>query len=112
MKGIYKFNFRIKRMGTLSGIFVALKDDVQWLNGQASYFGEVLGKHSEVFGTLEGDEISLVTEDPIAVEMFEKYNMETGYNPFDYVRGDEEGDNVRPSMRQQNTNNEESDNRG
>lgn len=90
MKGIYKFKFDCRRSGSLSGIFVAGKDDVENIIGKEVYFGEVLGKHSEVYGTIDENEISFVTDDPIAVEIFEKYNLSSGYNPFRYLRDEEE----------------------
>lgn len=46
------------------------------------YFGEVLGKHSEVHGTLSEGELVMVTDDDHFVQLFEKHNLESGHNPF------------------------------
>jgi len=90
MKGIYRFKCDCGRMGELSGIFVADSDDVKTLIGTYVYFGEVLGKHSEVEGEIEEDEIELVTDNESCVEMFEFFNLSTGYNPFEYLNDDKE----------------------
>lgn len=84
---IYKLHFECYRMGNLRGIFVADKDEMKALieSGKEIYFGEVLGKHSEISGPIEKEDVTLVTDDPSAIEIFEKYDMETGYNPFNYI---------------------------
>lgn len=88
--GVYKFEWDCGRMGGLDGIFVADSEDVKNAIGRRVYFGEVLGKHSEIYGTIEEDEICLLTEDPEAVKIFEHYKFKTGYNPLFYLREDEE----------------------
>lgn len=85
MKGIYRLNIDYGRSGNLTGIFTAEKKDVNAIIGIDIWFGEVLGKHSEVEGTIENDEIELITEDVDAVSMFDDYDLETGHNPFDYI---------------------------
>lgn len=86
MKGIYRMKIEF-RAGNLSGIFVANRQSVQaWLSvGCELYFGEVLGKGSNVGGKIGEGDIKLITEDSHAVEIFEKHNLQTGYNPFDYL---------------------------
>ena len=85
MKAIYKLNLDCGRYGNLYGIFVADKEYVDTLidSGIEVYFGEVLGKHSDVYGEIEETDIKLVTDDPIAIEIFERYDLSSGYNPFD-----------------------------
>lgn len=87
--GIYRFNWD-SRGGSLSGIFAATTEEVKALEGQEVYFGEVLGKHSEVYGTIDPGEITLVTDDPTAVDMFCKYRMDTGYDPRSYMGSEDE----------------------
>jgi hypothetical protein len=91
MEGIYRMEFDCGRMGSLSGIFVANIEKVNELvaSGQEVYFGEVLGKHSEVCGPIDEKEIELVTDDVDAVAMFKKYKLQSGYNPFDYIHDEE-----------------------
>jgi hypothetical protein len=90
MKGIYRFHWDCGR-GELHGIHVADDSEVAKIVGKEAYFGEVLGKHSEIFGDVEADELELVTDDPGAVAVFEKHGMATGYWPGDYMEFDDEG---------------------
>lgn len=90
MKAIYRFKCDCGRMGKLEGIFIADSTDVKNLIGSSVNFGEVLGKHSEVCGEIEEHEIELVTDDEKCVEMFEFFNLATGYNPFDYLENEED----------------------
>lgn len=92
MNAIFKMNLDCGRSGNLYGIFTAEKDDVKNLiaSKKEVYFGEVLGKHSEVSAFLNPDEIEMISDDPAIVEMFQKLNMKCGYNPFNYIEEDEE----------------------
>lgn len=83
MEKIYRF-YANQCYGELSGIFVSTEEDIKSLYGKTIEFGEIMGKHSEVEETLDEDYFEVVTDDPKAVEIFEKYNMATGTNPFDY----------------------------
>lgn len=88
---IYKFEFEC-RSGELSGIFLAEKAAIADLIGKEVYFGEVLGKHSEVSLTITEDEITMVTDDLKAINVFTDFNLECGYNPlsyFEYFNSDE-----------------------
>jgi len=87
MKAIYKFKLNYGRSGDLHGSFVADTEDVKKLIDSKIdiYFGsDILGKHSEVNGTVEEHELTLITDDPDLVEKFEYHNMSVGFNPFDY----------------------------
>lgn len=92
MKGIYKFDADFGRMGDLSAVFVATAQDIENIIGKEVYFGEVLGKHSEVYMTVENDNFSLVTNDEKFIELFEEYGLENGHNPFDYYESEDEDD--------------------
>ena len=85
-KGIYRLNFNCGRSGELQGIFVDTDIRVNKAIecGVDVYFGEVLGKHSEVCGPIEQNDIELLTEDENAVSIFEKHELQTGFNPFNY----------------------------
>ena len=84
-KGVYKFCWDSGRGGNVESIFIATDDEVESIIGKEVWFGEILGKHSEVYGTIEPGEIVLITDDPQAIRMFEVYNFSIGYNPFDYL---------------------------
>jgi hypothetical protein len=83
-KGIYKLNIDCGRMGQLDGVFIADKSHVRTLIEKKIevYWGEVLGKHSEVFGVIEPSEIIMVSEDPNAIKVIEDLRLTSGYNPF------------------------------
>lgn len=89
MIGIYKFYWDSGR-GVLEGIFTESSENVKKIYNKEIYFGEVLGKHSEVIVEIEEGEITLVTDDQEAVNLFERYNMHTGYNPFIYLADSDE----------------------
>lgn len=78
---LWKFYWDCGRQGEVEGLFKATKEEVDAAIGKEVYFGEILGKHSEVYGTLEDGEIELVSDDPLTV----KNAFETGYNPLDYL---------------------------
>lgn len=85
-KGIYRLKFDCGRSGELNGIFVDTDVRVQKAIecGVHVYFGEVLGKHSEVTGPIEENDIQLITENENAVSVFEEHNLQTGFNPFNH----------------------------
>lgn len=85
-EAIYKLNIH-GRHGRLDGLFIANKEDVEKLINESIdlYFGEVLGKHSEICGNLEEDEVIFISDDENLIQMVRNNNLEIGYNPFDYV---------------------------
>lgn len=93
MKKLYQFNFSCGRMGSLEGIFIAESSEVEALIGKEIYFGEVLGKHSEVSGLLEESDLQVLTDDQDFIETFERVlwtGTISGYNPLDYYDPDED----------------------
>lgn len=90
--GIYKFYWDCGRQGDLSGVFVASADDVAKIQGKHVHFGEVLGKHSDVYGTIDAGDITLASDNPEFVAMFLDLDLGNGYNPFSYWEQDEDED--------------------
>lgn len=86
MKALYKFRFDCGRQGKLEGIFIAEKTKIRILlkNKIQVYFGEVLGKHSEVYGYIKDEQIIEITDNTEVIDIFEEYELESGYNPFHY----------------------------
>jgi hypothetical protein len=84
-KGIYRLNFDCGRQGSLRGIFIADKEHVKVLieNKIEVYWGEVLGKHSEVYGPMDDGELTLVSDNVEAIKIIEELGLENGYNPFE-----------------------------
>jgi hypothetical protein len=85
MIGLYKFEWDMGRQGTVDGLFLAASEDVDKAIGKKVYFGEILGKHSEVYGTLDIDDLTLVTENPAVIKIFQDYKLSSGYCPLDYI---------------------------
>lgn len=93
MKKLYRMYFDCGRMGSLEGLFVAEESDMQNLIGREIYFGEVLGKHSEVYGELEASDITVVSDDQNVIDILvQAVGSESisGYNPFDYYEEEED----------------------
>lgn len=74
-------------MGFIDGLFIADESKVEEAIGKEIYFGEVLGKHSDIYGTLEKEDIEVIDigEDTV-VQIFEAFGGSTlsGYNPLEY----------------------------
>ena len=91
MLGVYRLSFDLGR-GTLHGIFVESEEKVKMLieSKVEVYFGEVAGKHSDVYGPVEEGELELLTNDESFVSKFQEFKLATGYNPFDYQDREDE----------------------
>ena len=73
-------------MGNVEGIFVSTKEEIKKNIGEDVYFGEILGKHSEIYGVLKESDLNILTEDQDFIEKSILYGTsETGYNPLDYI---------------------------
>jgi len=93
MKGIYEFYRDCGRMGDLEGTFIADSEAVANVVGKYIYFGEVLGKHSEIAFTIKPDDIWLKTDNQEFISLFEQIMGEgwsTGYSPLDYLPEEEQ----------------------
>ena len=87
MKALFKMDFDCGRMGNLEGVFIADTEDVEYLVNSkiCVYFGEVLGKHSEISGCVAESEIKQITTDENVIKIVEEYGLNSGYNPFEYT---------------------------
>ena len=89
--GLYRFECDFGGMGDLEGLFVANHEDIDSIIGKRIYFGEVLGKHSEIWiDSFSEDHITLLTEDEAFIDKLIELGLETGFNPLDYGPEDEE----------------------
>lgn len=79
---VWKFYWDCGRSGDVEGFFRATKEEIEDAIGMNVYFGEILGKHSEVYGDLEECDVKLISDDPVIVNT---YNT-SGYNPLEYIR--------------------------
>lgn len=82
--GVYKFDWDYV-YGIINGIFIADEDDIKLLENSniSIYFGEVLGKHSEVEIKINPGDFTLVTDDPEEIETIKKLKLFIGFNPLD-----------------------------
>jgi hypothetical protein len=97
MKVIAKFFWDCGRSGEVEGIFTCEKETLQNSYGREVYFGEILGKHSEVSGTLHEDAITILSEDQDFIEKFEEIlgtGTVSGYNPLEYIEDYGDDDEV------------------
>jgi hypothetical protein len=98
-KYLYRFYWDCGRSGELEGLFVATEEEVKDAIGRDVYFGEVLGKHSEVYGVLEEQDLDRLDISPDAVAEVSKFlgSDWSGFNPLDYIKTycEECGDSMR-----------------
>lgn len=102
-RNLYRLSCDFGRMGRVEGIFTATKEDVRALQGRTIYFGEILGKHSQVALEIDEGAIQLIDKYGPFVEQAEQllghhirdpwtpwdsYTI-SGYNPFGYVTEEE-----------------------
>lgn len=80
MKKLWKFEWGYDT-SFIGGLFIATDEEVENLIGKEIYLGEFDGKHSEVCGTIEKDEITLVSDNPVVIEAIGNF----GINPLDYL---------------------------
>jgi hypothetical protein len=85
---LWQFAWYFRRGGEVESLFVATEKEVENLIGEYVYFGEIMGKHSEVCGNIEEGDITKLDVSPEAVEEVAKHLGGTwsGYDPRDYVR--------------------------
>lgn len=87
-KKLWQFYWNCGRMGDLEGLFVATQEEIDIILGEEIYFGEVLGKHSEIYGTLAKEDLTLKSDDEeFITKLQEVLGVErtiSGFNPFDY----------------------------
>lgn len=84
-KKIYEYSMDCGRMGSVDGTFVASKAKIDAAIGKKLYFGEILGKYSEITGVLKESDLKILPVPAAFVELFTKHVGNTGYNPLDYI---------------------------
>jgi len=91
---LVKLFWDCRRMVELDGIFITTKEALEKSYGKEAYFGEVLGKFSEISGTLEEDDFeSVETTQKFIEELQELLGSNiSGFNPLDYIQEEYERD--------------------
>ena len=93
MKKLYEFYWNCGRAGEIEGLFIAEEESIKSLVGEQIDLGEVLGKHSEVIGTVDATDITTKSEDQDLISSLEEIFVGgtlSGYNPLDYLFEDED----------------------
>lgn len=92
MKKLFKFYWDCGRSGSLEGLFFATQEQVDAVIDKDVYFGEALGKHSEVYGTIEAGDIEEVPlpEEAVAALLEHLGEDVSGYNPLNYLEDEDE----------------------
>jgi hypothetical protein len=94
MQGIYKFYWDCGRSGCVESLFIADTKEVVAIQGKEIYFGEILGKHSEIYGTIDPGDIKLLTDDQAFIEKFKEimgYDLTiSGHNPLSYYEPEDD----------------------
>jgi len=81
------------RSGIVEGVFICTKQQITDAVGKEVYFGEILGKHSEVYGTLNDVDIEILSPDPKVIDILLGVFPDgeiSGYNPLSYIQETDE----------------------
>jgi len=89
MKALYKIDLHL-HYASATGLFIEDKEKVEWLlrTKPEIYFGEIAGKHSDVSGVLDKDDIQMITDDPDELAVVSRLDLEHGINPFWHPTGE------------------------
>lgn len=90
MNTLYKMHADCGRMGDLYATFVSTPEQINNLIGTEVYFGEVLGKHSDITVTMKPEHFTVLTQDQNFINKFMEYGLESGHVPFYYIEETEE----------------------
>lgn len=99
-KLLVRYNVEFGRMGDLEGLFVTTHEEMTNALGKQVYWGEVLGKHSEIYHDLQIEELTIVTDDQDFIANLVLYvgSDISGFNPIAKIaeqeleNGEEEDD--------------------
>ena len=88
MLRLYRFFWDCGRMGQIESLFFATEEQIIELLGKEVYLDDVLGKHSEIFGTVEREDLEeIVLSENTLQELSSVFeNHICGYNPLDYIQ--------------------------
>lgn len=88
MEKLYRFSWDCGRSGNVEGIFIATEDEVDSAIYKDVYFGEILGKYSEIYGVLEEHDLEVLDVSDITIQELKKVSGRniSGYNPLEYIK--------------------------
>lgn len=84
---LVKFHWDCGRMGDVDGMFITTRAQLAQAMGKHVDFGEILGKHSEIYGELSEGDITIVTDDQDFLAKMQGYVGcdVSGYNPLKHM---------------------------
>ena len=91
-KVLASFHWNRGRLGEVSGLFVAREQDLLSAFGKRVYFGEILGKHSDISGILDSGDIRILSDEQSFIhKLVSLVGRDTisGYNPLKYLEEEE-----------------------
>lgn len=91
-KIVWEFYWDCGRMGDIEGIFIATQSEVDKAIGKYVDFGECLGKHSQICGTLKRKDLVMKTNDQDFIRKFEDIlgkGYYSGHNPLALIKEQE-----------------------
>lgn len=80
MKKLWKFEWD-SDYSFIGGLFTATDDEIENLIGKEIYLGEYEGKHSEVYGTIDKEDITFVSDNPVVIDSIGEF----GINPLGFL---------------------------
>lgn len=92
MKVLYEYKADYGRMGTIEGLFVAHDYEINEALGKTIYFGEILGKHSDISLDLILDDLTIKSSDEDFINKLVEIigsDYISGYCPLDYIEEEE-----------------------
>lgn len=89
---LWRFYWDCGRQGNVESVFVATQAEIDAALGSQVYFGEILGKHSDIHGQLDAEDLTLLSDDPALVALFRDRVGSTGHSPLDYLEEDGEAE--------------------
>lgn len=71
-KILVKFFLDCGRQGEIESLFISTEDEMNSIMGKSMSFYEVVGKHSQVFDVASWANFSIISDDPLKVQMMEE----------------------------------------
>ncbi len=87
MEKLYRFSWDYGRSGNVEGVFIATEDEIDSAMYKEVWFGDILGKHSDVYGILEEHDLEILDVSDITIQELKKVlgRSISGYNPLEYI---------------------------
>ncbi len=90
MKKLYKYQESFGRMGDLSGVFIADEKEIAAIRDKKINFGEILGKHSDITGTMSSEYLFELSDKKDLIKLFQEHVGTVGINPLSYYEPEDE----------------------